>query len=203
LRSELEAQIDPSQVALLDRILASTHRMSNLIADLLALARVSQANLELGPVNFSEMAQAVAAQYLINHPEQKVEVRIEPNLACFCDPNLTRIALENLLGNAFKYSRNHPAAVVEFGRATQPETEQGLFYVRDNGVGFDMAQVEKLFKPFQRLHKPSEFEGSGIGLATVHRIVERHGGRIRARSALGAGTTVFFTLKHTQMAESF
>lgn len=200
LRMELETQIDPSQVVLLDRILAATHRMSNLIADLLALARVSQANLELGPVNFSEMAQAVAAQYLINHPDQQVEVRIEPHLSCFCDPKLTRIALENLLGNAFKYSRNHPAALVEFGRTTQPDEEQGLFYVRDNGVGFDMAHSKKLFKPFQRLHMPAEFEGSGIGLATVHRIVERHGGRISARSNVGVGTTVFFTLKGLQLA---
>jgi signal transduction histidine kinase len=166
--------------------------MSTLIADLLALARVSQGQLELESTNLSELAEQVLRAEQMRQPDSPLRWHVEPGLVSRCDPKLVRIALENLLGNAVKYSRNEPSPLVEMGL-----THRGgdTLFVRDNGVGFDMAHADKLFKPFQRLHMPnSGFEGTGIGLATVHRIVERHGGRITAESHPGKGAVFYFTL---------
>jgi PAS domain S-box-containing protein len=192
LAEQLEGRLSPDEAHLFDRVLVSTRRMSTLIADLLALARVSQGQLELESTNLSELAEQVLRAEQMRQPDSPLRWHVEPGLVSRCDPKLVRIALENLLGNAVKYSRNEPSPLVEMGL-----THRGgdTLFVRDNGVGFDMAHADKLFKPFQRLHMPnSGFEGTGIGLATVHRIVERHGGRITAESHPGKGAVFYFTL---------
>ena len=121
---------------------------------------------------------------------------IEPELFADCDPHLAQIALENLLGNAWKYSRNTQQPRIEFGRVPSSETNAPTFFVRDNGAGFDMSRSDRLFKPFTRLHQPSEFQGSGIGLATVHRIIERHGGQIFGKGEVGRGAVFQFRFGH-------
>jgi len=193
LSERLAGRLDVEEKALFDRILTSTHRMSNLIADMLALARVSQGHLELRPVDLSRMVRDILEDELAKHPQRKVELRITPGLSAHCDPRLTRIALENLLGNALKYTRDQEAPLIEFGQQAAAPGSPTDFFVRDNGVGFNMALAGQLFKPFQRLHMPSEFEGTGIGLATVRRIVERHGGSVRAEATPAKGALFSFS----------
>ncbi|HYH08769.1 MAG TPA: PAS domain S-box protein [Thermoanaerobaculia bacterium] len=166
----------------LGRIRKATVRMSQLIDDLLNLSRLGRAPLHRAVVDVSALAAEVAADH------HAPNVRIEPGLTAHADPHLLRIVLENLIGNAVKFSSRREDSLVEVFRA-----EEGTFAVRDNGTGFDMAYASKLFAPFQRLHS-SEFEGTGIGLALVQRIVHRHGGTIRAESAPGNGATFFFSL---------
>lgn len=178
---------------LLDRVIHSTARMGSLINDLLALARVSQGRLERQVVDLSALASQVLLQERQKNPERDIEYRVEPDLKAHCDPRLARIALENLFANAFKYTRTREHTLIEWGRLPAQDGEPGLFFVRDNGVGFDMAYADKLFKPFQRLHMPSEFEGTGIGLATVRRIIERHGGVIRGEGSPGQGAFFSFS----------
>jgi PAS domain S-box-containing protein len=178
---------------LLDRVLHSTNRMSSLINDLLALARVSQGRLERQWVDLSALASQVLLLERQKQPERDIEYRVEPDLHAYCDPRLVRIALENLFANAFKYTRRRDKTLIEWGRLAAQDDPPGMFFVRDNGVGFDMAYADKLFKPFQRLHMPSEFEGTGIGLATVRRIIERHGGTIRGEGSPGEGARFTFS----------
>lgn len=195
LDEQLAGRLQPDERHLLDRVLDSTARMSGLIADLLALARVSQAHLALQPVDLSALAHEILDKAMSRYPGRQVERRIEPGLQVVCDPRLARVALENLLGNALKYTRQRSDTVVEMGRVAADDSAQGLLFIRDNGVGFDMAYADKLFKPFQRLHMPSEFEGTGIGLATVRRIMERHGGHILGDARPGDGATFQFAFE--------
>lgn len=192
LGEQLEGRLQPDEEQLFERVLASTQRMSTLIADLLALARVSQGKMELVPTDLSAMAEQVLRGELARQPDRPLRWHIEAGLLSPCDARLARIALENLLGNAVKYTRDQPDPLIEVGRV--PGTS-GEFFVRDNGVGFNMAYADKLFKPFQRLHMPSEFEGTGIGLATVRRIVERHGGSISGAAQVGQGAEFRFSLE--------
>ena len=182
--------------ALMARVMFSTRRMGGLINDLLALARVSQTQLEPVEVNLSEMAEEVIRQEQIRNPEHKVEVQIEPGLVAECDRRLAQIVLENLLGNAWKYSAQAAQPRIEF--VGLPRTVDGLprFAVRDNGAGFEMARADRLFKPFSQLHQPTEFQGSGIGLATVRRIIERHGGQISGEGQVGRGASFQFHFGH-------
>jgi PAS domain S-box-containing protein len=190
LDEALGERLSADERQLLDRVLHSTNRMGSLINDLLALARVSQGRLERQAVDLSALANQVVLQERQKYPERDIRYRVEPDLQAHCDPRLARIALENLFANAFKYTRTRDQTLIEWGRLPdQPES----FFVRDNGVGFDMAYADKLFKPFQRLHMPSEFEGTGIGLATVRRIIERHGGSIRGEGKPGEGAVFTFT----------
>jgi light-regulated signal transduction histidine kinase (bacteriophytochrome) len=168
--------------------------MSTLIADMLALARVSQGQVELTRADLSELAEQVMQAEQAKHPDRPLRWRVEPGLVCVCDPRLMRIALENLLGNAVKYTRDQPAPVIAVGRVPGEAGAALAFFVRDNGVGFNMAYADKLFKPFQRLHLPSEFEGTGIGLATVRRIVERHGGTVTGTAQTGEGAEFRLTM---------
>ncbi len=193
LDEQLGERLSIEERGMMHRVLASTHRMSVLIADLLALARVSQGALALQHVDLSTMAHEILDQALEKQPERQVERRINPGLSAHCDDRLARIALENLLGNALKYSRNQPLAVIEMGQTDAMPSKPAQLFVRDNGVGFDMAYADKLFKPFQRLHLTSEFEGTGIGLATVRRIIERHGGQIQGKGATGLGAMFCFS----------
>jgi PAS domain S-box-containing protein len=194
LSEQLQGRLSSDEEELLDRVLASTHRMSTLIADLLALARVSQGEMALGMTNLSEIAEQVMQAEQAKHPERPLAWRIEPGLVSVCDARLARIALENLLGNAVKYTRDQPQPLIEMGRCRDGDPGRTTFFVRDNGVGFNMAYADKLFKPFQRLHGPSEFEGTGIGLATVRRIVDRHGGQIQGVGKPGEGAEFRFSL---------
>lgn len=173
LMEQLEGRLRPDETDMMQRIVGATSRMSSLISDLLALARVSQGALERQTVDLSALAHEILDAEEQRQPQRKIHRKITPGLKVTCDARLTRIALENLLGNALKYSRDRDVTVVELGQG-----EADGLYLRDNGVGFDMAYADKLFKPFQRLHMHSSFEGTGIGLATVRRIIERHGGQI-------------------------
>jgi len=176
----------------LQRVRASSQRMGELIDDLLNLSRVARSEIRREKVDLSQMVKAIAAELQQREPEREVEFDIEAGLAATGDAQLLRVALENLLENAWKFTSKHPSARIEFGT-----TENGGFtayYVRDDGVGFNMAYADKLFGAFQRLHSINEFGGTGIGLATVQRIIYRHGGRVWAEGAVNQGATFYFTL---------
>jgi PAS domain S-box-containing protein len=194
LGEQLQGRLQPDETQLFERVLASTRRMSTLIADLLALARVSQGQVEPTQANLSELAEQVMQAEQAKQPDRRLQWHIEPGLVCVCDPRLMRIALDNLLGNAVKYTRNQQEPVIEVGRVPGEAGAPLTFFVRDNGVGFNMAYADKLFKPFQRLHMPSEFDGTGIGLATVRRIVERHGGSVSGAASPGQGAEFRVTM---------
>ena len=193
LREQMAPRMTTEDEDLVDRIAASVTRMNSLINDLLALARVSQGQLQRMRVNLSELAEDVIRQERHRDPTREVEVVIAPGLMADCDPRLAHIVLENLLGNAWKYSRNQPKARIEMGVCADAVSGLKGFFVSDNGAGFDMSRADRLFKPFTRLHSPKEFEGSGIGLATVRRIIERHGGQIQGQGATGQGATFCFS----------
>jgi PAS domain S-box-containing protein len=192
LLEDYAAVLDAEGRSHLDRVRAAAQRMGELIDDLLGLARVSRAELLREQVSLSALAQELGQEIQARHPERAVTLTVQPGMEAAVDPRLLRIALENLIGNAFKFTRDASPASVEVG-ATRTGGEV-VYFVRDNGAGFDMSHAGKLFSPFQRLHSPAQFEGSGIGLAIVARIVRRHGGEIRAESAVGQGATFYFTL---------
>ncbi|MCD5348822.1 response regulator [Kineosporia mesophila] len=185
----VDEHLDDSGRHYSERIRASVKRMNEMIDDLIELSRVGRAALSRRPTDVGAMAAEILSDLAAGSPGRTVETVIEVDLSASADPRLLRNVLENLLGNAWKFSGQADRARVEVGRAPN-----GDFFVRDNGSGFDMSQAGRLFSPFQRLHKQSEFPGTGVGLATVHRIVERHGGRIWAESAPGQGATFWFTL---------
>ena len=170
----------------------ASQRMSQLIDDLLNLSRVARAEMRRQRVSLSEIAQSVATELQKNEPDRKVTFQIEPGLFANGDDRLLRLVLENLLGNSFKFTRDKPEAKIEF-KSMRQDGKRVLF-VRDNGAGFKMEYANKLFGPFQRLHAATEYPGTGIGLATVHRILMRHGGKIRPESKEGFGATFYFTL---------
>ncbi len=176
----------------LQRIHASTRRMAELIDDLLTLSRVTSHEVRRERVDLSRLATLVATDLVARSPERDVRTVIAIDLEVEGDAGMIRVLFENLLGNAWKFTQKVPNALVEVGAVTVDGVR--TFFVRDNGVGFDMRHATRLFQPFQRLHASHEFEGNGIGLATVARIVNRHGGRVWAESSLGLGTTVYFSL---------
>ena len=173
----------------IDRVRNAAQRMADLIDALLRLAKVARAPMTLRDVDLSEIAQSIVEELREEEPQRTVTCEIAPSLHATGEPNLLAVLLQNLLGNAWKFTRHAEAARIEFGR-----TPEGEFFVRDNGAGFDMAYGNKLFGAFQRLHSTDEYEGTGIGLATVARIVHRHSGTIRAEGAVGRGATFYFTL---------
>jgi PAS domain S-box-containing protein len=175
-------------------------RMAGLIDALLSLARTTRSELKPEWTDLSEMAHAAATQFATGDPHRQVELVVEPGLCAHIDPRLGRNLLDNLLGNAWKFTSKISAPRIEFGAM---DKENGTaFFVRDNGAGFDMAHAKKLFAPFQRLHTVTEFQGTGIGLATAQRIVQRHGGRIWAEGSVDAGATFYFTLPSRTIGES-
>ncbi len=176
----------------LERIERSTVFMTELVTDLLKLAQVGHATLERAELDLSAMSEEVLANLKRSRPDRKAIVGVEPGLRCFADAALMRAVLENLLGNAWKYSSRVPVARIEVGAFALSKPGARAFFIRDNGAGFDMKDASRLFAPFERLHKSSEFEGTGVGLAAVHRIIERHGGRIWAEGEPGKGATFFF-----------
>lgn len=176
----------------LERIRAASQHMGHLIDDLLRLSRLSRAEMAHKPVDLSSLAREIVAELKEVQPEHQVECIIEEGLIVSGDARLLRAALQNLLGNAWKFTGKQPHPRIELGM-TQHNGIQAYF-VRDNGAGFDMKYVNKLFRAFQRLHDVTEFEGTGIGLATVQRIIQRHGGEVWAESAVDRGATFYFTL---------
>ncbi len=185
-------RLDEEGRDLLRRVRESTRRMGELIDDLLQLSRIGRAELQRTRVDVSRLARQVALELQRADPHRPGEFVVASELAADADSGLVRIVLENLMGNAWKFTSKVPAARIEVDR--QPPDAGGAFFVRDNGAGFDPQYAEKLFRPFQRLHAEHEFPGTGIGLATVRRIVDRHGGRIWAEGRKGAGATILFTL---------
>ena len=177
----------------LARIRAGVLQMGELIDALLSLAHLSRTPLRSEPVNLSALAADLLNSAQEREPGRVTHLHVETGLFVQGDPRLLRQVLDNLLGNAWKFSAGQARTEIAFGHERQPSGEL-VYFVRDSGAGFDMAYAEKLFGAFQRLHSPSEFSGAGMGLATVHRIVARHGGRIWGESTVGRGATFYFTL---------
>jgi len=189
-------KIDDQGRHFLSRLRENTRRMGQLINDLLGLSRVTRGELKRMDFDLAPQAREVAARLRRSAPERDVDFEIPKSLPVNGDPNLLLAALENLLGNAWKYTARKPSARIEVGR--ERRGDEDVFFVRDNGAGFDMAFANKLFKPFSRLHSPGEFEGTGIGLATVDRIMARHGGRVWGEGKVGEGATFYFTTGETR-----
>ena len=177
----------------LGRVRAASKHMDILIDDLLNLSRVTRSVLRPQTVDLSALAREIAAEIQKSRPDREARFVIAEGLVAEGDASLLRVALENLLGNAWKFTSKKEVATIEFGAAHRKG--EVAYYVRDDGVGFEEAYATKLFGAFQRLHGAEDFEGTGIGLATVARIVHRHGGRVWAEGAVGEGATFFFTLK--------
>jgi signal transduction histidine kinase len=185
-------RLDASGKDALQRVRAASQRMAQLIDDLLKLSRVTRSELHREPVDLSALARTIVADLQKAQPDREVIVVIAEGLAANGDPRLLRAVLENLLANAWKFTAKQPRARIEFGMTRHDGGR--AYFVRDDGAGFDMAYADKLFGAFQRLHASSDFPGTGIGLATVQRIVHRHGGRVWAEGAVGRGATFYFTL---------
>ena len=188
-------RIDEQGKSYLHRIRAATQKMGTLIDDLLNLSRMTRADIHAERINLSNLARRIAAELRNNQPERDVEFQIEDGLEAMGDARLLRVVLENLLGNAWKFTSRRAHASIELGAAKA--NGDVAYFVRDDGAGFDSAYAERLFGAFQRLHTASEFPGTGIGLATVQRIVHRHGGRVWAEGTLDRGATFYFTLAKT------
>ena len=166
--------------------------MNMLIDELLRLSRIVTHDLDKMQVNLSEMATDINKEIKKLNPGRKVRLMIREGLLDYCDPKLLRVVFQNLFDNAWKYSGKEKESVIEFSRTKKDG--KTVYLIRDNGVGFDMVYYDKLFTPFQRLHSDDQFSGNGIGLATVKRIILKHGGLIWAESALGEGAAFYFTL---------
>ncbi|MDY7228255.1 sensor histidine kinase [Hyalangium rubrum] len=192
LIEDCSKQLDATGVDYVKRIRGGTQRMADRINGILALSKVNRATLSASECDLSALARVVFEQLQAQDPKRTVRLTVQEGLVDRGDPQLLRSVLENLLGNAWKFTRERPVAEVEFG-VTQAQGARAYF-VKDNGAGFEMAYQHKLFGVFQRLHSPSEFEGSGVGLATAQRIIRRHGGRIWGEGEPGQGARFFFTL---------
>jgi PAS domain S-box-containing protein len=192
LMQDYAAQLDAQGLHYLSRIQESARRMDDLVNDLLTLSRITRAEFIRQPVDLSAITERIAADLAAQNPQRQVEFSILPNMNVNADGNLLRIVMENLLNNAFKFTSHKPRAVIEVTTAEQ--NGETVFCVRDNGAGFDMEYAERLFAPFQRLHSEKEFPGVGIGLATIKRIILRHGGRVWAEGQVDKGAAFYFTL---------
>ncbi|MBC7869461.1 MAG: response regulator [Chitinophagaceae bacterium] len=181
----------------LKRIVDKAQSMTHLIDDLLNLAYASQSEVSRQEVNISQIVHGIMEELVSLAPNRQIEIQIQPNLIVLADKDLLKIALDNLLRNAWKFTSKCDMPVIEFGMIHHQN--QRVYIVRDNGAGFDMEKGEKLFKPFQRLHNKNDFDGTGIGLTIVRRIIERHGGHIWFEAAVNYGVTFYFTLSSPQL----
>lgn len=192
LLEDYRDKLEPQAQHYLDRISKAAQHMGELIDALLSLSRVTRGELHHRQVDLGAIATSITRELQAQDPERQATFIIADNCVVTGDPHLLHAVLKNLLDNAWKFTSKKPCTFIELG--VQRQGDEEVFFVRDSGAGFDMAYVNKLFNPFQRLHNPDEFEGTGIGLATVQRIISRHGGRIWTQSTPGEGTTFFFTL---------
>lgn len=193
LLEDYGGQLDEQGQTYINRVRFEAQRMGSLIDDLLKLSHITRAEMHSERVDLSSIAKTIAARLQESQPERKVEFKIQKGLIAKGDEHLLEVALNNLLDNAFKFTSKRADALIEFGQ--MDNKSEHAFFVRDNGAGFDMAYAKNLFGAFQRMHKPSEFPGTGIGLATVQRIIHRHGGRVWAESTVNEGATFCFTLE--------
>lgn len=196
LLEDYEEKLDEEGRDNLHRVRAATQRMGVLIDDLLNLSRVSRSEMKLQRVNLTAIGRIVGAELEKGQPKRRVEFYVEEGMEAYADPHLMRIVLENLLGNAWKFTSKRESAFIEFG---QKDGEEGrTYFVRDDGAGFDPVRAARLFGAFQRFHDKNDFPGTGVGLATVQRIIQRHGGRVWAESAVNKGAAFYFTLRGTR-----
>jgi light-regulated signal transduction histidine kinase (bacteriophytochrome) len=193
LLEDYSVNLDEEGRDLLNRVIAAAERMGLLIDDLLKLSRISRIAMERHQVDLSIAARNISDRLRAADPGRQAEFIVAEGLLTVGDGRLITLVLENLLGNAWKFTEKRQKAVIEFGALSQQE--ELIFFIRDNGAGFDMTYSGKLFQPFQRLHKVEQFPGTGIGLATVKRIIERHGGRVWIEGEVDKGTTVYFSLE--------
>ena len=193
LMEEYAGKLDEQGLTYLVRIQEASQRMSQLIDDMLSLARITRQDVNLSRVDLSLLAHQVARELQDQSPDRQVEFEISPDLVVRADYNLMKIALQNLLGNALKFTGKRERAHITFGMVDQPGAR--VYFVRDNGAGFNMTYADKLFTPFQRLHGVTEYPGTGIGLSIVQRIMARHGGRIWPEAAVDQGATFYFTME--------
>lgn len=197
IKEEASQKLNAEENGYFNRILNASNRMAELIDDMLALARVTQSNIQFTAVNLSKLADEARERLMLIGTKRNITWRIHEDLSAYADQNMIALVFDNLFGNAYKYTGKNPDANIEFG-CIYPDTgvdmPDNVYFIRDNGVGFDMQYSNKLFKPFQRLHNDSSFEGTGIGLATVQRIIHLHDGKIWAESEKDKGATFYFTL---------
>ena len=191
LLDRYSGQLDARGCEFLRRVTESSEQMDTLIEDLLQLSRISRSDLHPRPVDLSAIAESIATELHQTEPTRTVEFSIAPQLHTRGEEQLLRLVLENLLRNAWKFTARQPKARIEFGRSAGPPS---AFYVRDNGAGFEMKYASRLFGVFQRLHSKAEYPGTGVGLATVQRILNRHGGRAWAEGVPNEGATFYFSL---------
>ncbi len=184
--------LDNEVKAMVIRIINSGLRMNELIDDMLTLSKVSRQEIQRSTINLSKLAEDFIGELMESDPERKVMISIQPSMIISGDEKLIKMALQNMLRNSWKFSSKTPDAHIEMGSFSKDN--ESIFFVRDNGAGFDMKFAEKLFEPFKRLHSDKDFPGTGIGLAIVERVIKRHGGRIWAQGSPGKGATFFFTL---------
>jgi signal transduction histidine kinase len=192
LEEDFAEKLDAQGKDYILRVRNGVQRMGTLIDSLLQLSRVTRSDVQRERVDLSQLATLVFREIQAGDPEREVNWIVQPGMMAEADPRLMRIAFENLIGNAWKFTARTPDATVTFG--SSPQDGKTVYFVRDNGAGFDMTYVDRLFTAFQRLHGERDFKGSGIGLATVSRIIRRHHGSIRAEGEPGKGATFFFTL---------
>ncbi len=184
--------LEPKAKDYLDRVRAATLHMNRLFDDLLELSRVGRVELSRSQTSLSEIARAVATELRRRDPDRQIEIDIQDGLVANADRRLMRIVFDHLIGNSWKFTSRTPHPRIEVGSHAAGD---GIdYFVRDNGAGFDMEYADKLFKPFQRLHRTADFPGTGIGLAMVHRIIDLHGGRVSAEATVGHGARISFTL---------
>jgi len=193
LLSDYAGKFDEQGRHYLERVRAATQRMAQLIDDLLGLSQITRAALKRQRVDLTDIARRVLVDLGARDAARKVATRVADGLVVQADPRLLSVVLENLLGNAWKFTSKQPDATIEVD--TETRGDETVYLVRDNGAGFSMEHATKLFAPFQRLHAASDFEGTGIGLATVNRVIARHGGRVWAEAKPGQGATFLFTLE--------
>ena len=195
LMDDAKDKLAPEDMDALHRIIAAGKNMSQLIDDILELSRITRSELHYETVNLSDLGNKIMSRLKRTHPERRVECQVEDNLIVKGDARLLEVALQNLIDNAWKYTRETTPAQIKLGMRKQ--SEELVYYVKDNGVGFDMEYTAKLFKPFHRLHTTEEFEGTGIGLATVQRVIQRHGGKIWVEAEKNNGAIFYFSLLKT------
>ena len=196
LQHSSSQNLDAEGRMLVDRLLDGSKRMSLLIDDLLNLSRASSHPLHRRPIDLSLVADTIAARLQAEKDGRNVRFDIARAAHVFADEGLMQVVLDNLIGNAWKYTSRHDDALIQFGYSD--EKGETIFFVRDNGAGFNPRYADRLFRPFQRLHSQSEFAGTGVGLATAYRIVTRHGGKIRARGDIDKGATFYFTIPYSE-----